>query len=237
MKKKQFLLVISFLVIEAVLYSLILSVGGDINKFVSFSAILVAFIFSLLFTSYSGVKNFTRVALLFTVLADVCLVLMDPQNRLLAMIFFSITQLCYFYRLLFYSMSLKEKRTHIKLRALLIMVVLSVTLLVLGDKADMLSFVSMFYYVNLVLNVIFSIVQYRVNIYFTVGLICFLICDTLIGLNVANGVYFTISENSFLMELIHNPVNIPWAFYVPAQVLITLSLKVNRKVTVKVEEK
>ena len=134
-------------------------------------------------------------------------------------------------------MSPNEKRTHIKLRALFIVIVLSVTLLVLGERADALAVVSMFYYTNLVLNVIFAIVQYRVNIYFTLGMVCFLICDTLIGLEVANGLYFNIPSDSFINELIHSTINLPWLFYVPAQVLIALSLKVNRKVTVSTVEK
>ena len=59
---------------------------------------------------------------------------------------------------------------------------------------------------------------------FAIGLVLFLLCDTIIGINVASGAYITISEASLLYKITHLPFDLAWVFYIPSQAFIALSL-------------
>lgn len=54
------------------------------------------------------------------------------------------------------------------------------------------------------------------------ALILFLLCDTVIGLQVASGAYLPIPESSLLHRIIFMDLNLAWLFYLPSQVLISL---------------
>ena len=70
---------------------------------------------------------------------------------------------------------------------------------------------------------IFAFAQGKRNLVFALGLLFFLCCDTLIGLSCL-GQYFPIAEDSTLYTVINPGFNLAWAFYVPSQTLIALSL-------------
>ena len=50
-----------------------------------------------------------------------------------------------------------------------------------------------------------------------------MLCDTVIGLQVASGAYLPIAEGSILYRIIFMDFFLSWFFYLPSQVLITLS--------------
>jgi hypothetical protein len=50
----------------------------------------------------------------------------------------------------------------------------------------------------------------------------FLLCDTVIGLQVAAGGYLPIAQDSVLYGLLFSGFNLAWLFYLPSQVLIAL---------------
>ena len=229
MNKKLFILTLSFLFTELILFTLIFTIKGRANDWISFSSILLVFVFSLCLTCKNKNVILTEVALLTTSMADLFLIIIQPRQQLIAMIFFSITQICYFIRLLINSTSKKEKIIHISIRFILTVIVFAVTAIVLKEKTDALSMVSMFYFTNLILNVIFAFVQIKKSILFPIGLLCFMICDIFIGLQCAIGVYIDVPENNILYQIAFSPFNWAWLFYVPAQVLIVLSLILNNK--------
>ena len=221
--KRQIILSSIFVAIEMVLFVLIFTISGPANKWISFSCILLCFLFSLTLISLSKTKILTQIGLLTTVLADVFLVILG-EHQVVAMSFFSITQIAYFLRIFLNTDSKKERVVHIAIRMLAIVGTIIATILVLGEKLDALSFISMFYYVNLILNVVFSFVQIKKSILFPIGLLCFAICDLFIGLQVAIGTYISVPESSFIYKVVFSSFNWAWFFYVPAQVLIVLSL-------------
>ena len=63
------------------------------------------------------------------------------------------------------------------------------------------------------------------NKLFPIGLVLFLLCDTIIGLQMATGVYLPISEHSVIYKIIFTDFNLAWFFYLPSQVCIALSGK------------
>ena len=221
---------IAFIIIEVVLWCLILTIDGNANKYLSFSSVLLAFLFSLPFIGLKKHGYLTQIALLFTVTADVFLVLLDVQNKSVAMTSFSVVQIAYFIRI-----CLETKNKKVNLINLIVRVVLSVaieiiTLLVLKENVDYVSLISMFYYVNLILNVVFAFVIIKKVPLLAIGLLCFLLCDTFVGLSMAIGTYISISANTWIYNVVFAPFNFIWFFYVPSQALLALSCVWKKKV-------
>ena len=167
---------------------------------------------------------YTQIGLVCTVCADLFLVVIEPMYQIPAMCFFSITQICYFLRIYFSQSSNKQKLIHLLIRIIMIVLVLSITTIVLKDKTDFLSIISMFYYTNLIMNIIFASIQYKKSLLFSIGLLLFACCDLLIGLDVLDSSYLEIKEGTFLSFLCNPGFNLAWVFYVPSQMFIALSM-------------
>jgi hypothetical protein len=221
--KSRIILISAFLLIELTLLALVQTTGGEMNDLFSYLVVVLSAIF--LIFSFQKTKSylFTQVAAITTILADLFLVVIDPMIQLPAMIFFSGTQICYFLRLYFETDSKKEKRLHLIFRVGLSLVVMLITVVVLQEKTDALSLVSMFNYTNLILNVVFAFVHFNKSKALAIGLLLFLLCDTVIGLDIMAKSYITgqVVEaiNSFLSKM-----NWAWLFYVPSQALLAISL-------------
>lgn len=207
-----------FLISEIILFVLIFTLKGRASSIVSFLSILNAFIFSLTCLNTKESK-LTSVALLFTVISDLFLVIVEPTYKDLAMVSFNVVQICYFFRLLHLS---NNKVRDIGIRIFFVIFTIIITIVVLKDKTDFLSVISMIYYINLILNLVHSFIHFKVSPLFAIGLLLFICCDTLIGLDNLSG-YLSISESSFIYKLNHLNFNLAWVFYVPSQMLIGLS--------------
>ena len=215
-----------FILIQMILFALVFTTRGDFHKMACFGCVVNPFAYSLKFLSKDKLVIFTQLGLLFTVFSDLFLIVIEPQYKSIAMVFFAIAQICYFLRLLSLT---KRKILHIILRIVASVAVIVVTIFVLKDKVDFLSLISMFYYANLVLNLIYAIGLIKKSPLFAIGLLLFLLCDTLIGLEIAANSYIFISETSIIYKLTHAPINLAWIFYVPSQAFIALSLHNKNK--------
>ena len=228
-KKSKIIALFVFLVVQAVLFVLVQTTNGEVNDGVSFAVVVTAGIFVLLCFNLSKNYFLMQIGLICTIFADLFLVVIDPMIQLPAMIFFSCTQICYFLRLFFETENEKEKNIHMILRAFLVIIVIIVTMLVLKEKADTLSIVSMFYYTNLILNVVFSFIHFKKSPVFAIGLMLFLLCDTIIGLDIMAESYI----NGKALEAINkflSGANWAWVFYAPSQALLGISLiKIKEK--------
>ncbi len=193
----------------------------------SYAAVALACLFCLLFVERSADYYLTQTALLFTVFADYFLVVASPIRQLPAMLFFSVTQLAYFGRIYLADDNGRRKRLHLILRAASVTAVTAVTVLVLGRKADAVALVSMFYYANLVLNLVFAFADFRKHVLLALGLLLFLGCDTFIGLAFLD-IYFDIPADSLLYDVLYPGFDPAWAFYVPSQTLLAASLLPKR---------
>ena len=79
-----------FLIVEFILFILILTIGEGVQKIFQFSAIVLCFMYSLIHLKKDTL--FISSGLMFTVMADLCLVICNPIQRLAGMIFFLIVQ-------------------------------------------------------------------------------------------------------------------------------------------------
>ncbi len=215
-----------FILAELFLSVMVHKIGGRANDFISVATVLLCCIFCVLFFKKSKDYLLVQAALFFTVMADVCLLIIQPRNQLLAMLFFLATQTCYFLRIL--KTEEKLRKIHLFLRTFVTLAALVLTVVVLGEKTDLLSLVSLFYFANLGINVLWAFVDFKSSRFFAIGLLLFLLCDICIGLSVMNTAYIPVSEESFIYHIIHPGFNLAWCFYIPSQVLIVLSLAEKR---------
>ncbi len=216
------LLTFIFITLELVLTVLVQLLSGRANTVVSFFAIVLACLFPILFINNSKDYKLTQIGLISTVFADLFLVVLEPMRQLPAMFFFSITQICYLLRIYFNQEN--KKIEHLIIRSIVIVISIIITILVLKDKTDFLSIISIFYYANLIMNIVYSFLTSQKSILLSIGLILFACCDLLIGISVLDSSYLNIPEGTLFYFLCHPGFNLAWLFYVPSQTLISLSV-------------
>lgn len=228
-KSKKVLLALSalFLLTEAVLGVLLQTAQGAIPFNIRYTAVIAACLFCALFAEKSLAYLLTQIALICTVGADYFLVWRSDAQRLPAMLFFSVVQTAYFLRLYFEHDSQTIRRMHLILRAVLSLTVAGITVAVLGQSCDAVALVSMIYYVNLILNAVFAFVRVKKNPIFAIGLALFILCDTVIGLSLLH-TYLPVAGDSFMYQIIHPGFDLAWAFYLPSQALLAISLLPER---------
>ena len=224
-QKRIFLLIAlgAFLAIQALLGLLLQTAGGRATAIFSYTAIVLSCLFCGVSAVRSKVYLFTQLGLLFTVGADYFLVYSPDQRQLLAMILFSLTQLCYFLRLWHDEQNKARRPYHAALRIALTCLALLTTVIVLREKTDALALVSIFYYSNLALNTVFAFTVGERPPLLAIALVLFMCCDTVIGLSLLD-TYFTIDESALLYRILHPDFNLAWVFYLPSQALIAISL-------------
>ena len=221
MKKNLFTSI--FLVTEAILYYLIMTKGGSLLVWSSFVSIVICFLFVLI--NSKKADKFILFALFLTVCADYFLVIASPVNRLGGMLFFMVAQTLY-------AVTLHKKKSknseatnkkYIIARIFTVIVAILICFAVLKSNVDMLAVVSIYYYANLLFNIVLSFSMGRKNVAFSIGLVLLLLCDTVIGLQVAAGNYLPIYEGDFIYSIIFTDFFLSWFFYLPSQVIIALT--------------
>ena len=216
-------LVLTFCAAEATLGILLQILHGDAVIWTSFGAVVLACLFCTRSFQKTAVYALTQLALVCTVCADFFLLVHPEQPQFTAMLFFSVTQLSYFARIYLEDTSKKRRLVHAVLRLALPLLALLLTLLVLGGGADRVALISMFYFANLLLNVVFAFLVGKRPTPLAIGLTLFALCDVFVGLSLLDG-YLPVAEGSLLDHLAHPGFNLAWVFYVPAQTLLALSL-------------
>ena len=217
-KSKNQWLTITFLLVEAVLYTLILM--GQWVVSAQYAAVSLCFVFVLLHLRQAN--YFILGGLVFTLCADWFLVVQRPQEKLTAMLFFLGTQTVYAWLL----HRRVRGRNLLLTRLLLVAVVEAVTVLVLRDKADALAMVSMAYYVMLLFNIVCAFKSYKKQPLLAWALVLFFLCDTVVGLQVASAGYLILP--AWLNNAIFCGLPLDWLFYLPSQVMLAFCGKKNR---------
>lgn len=226
-KNKRLLLSLSgiFLLVEIIL-GIIIQTKPSPQNF-QYLSIVLACIFCFVFLEKSKSYLLTQIALLCTVGADYFLICVNPMNQLCGMIFFSGTQIAYFLRIYFEEKNNKIRKIHLITRVCASIITILATLIVLGKQTDALALISMFYYANLLLNIVFAFINFKSSQILAIGLVCFALCDTFIGF--ANiGPYMNLSESSVIYKLLDLNIDLAWLFYVPSQMLLAISLLPNK---------
>lgn len=202
-----------FVSAEAFLYVHLLCTNQSWSMF---GSIVLCFLFA--FFHRSKENRFLLIGLVFTIAADACLVLCHPQQRLLGMVFFLVVQCAYAVHL----QAQRRSNRFLLSRLGLTLAATIIALLILGEKADALALISLVYYANMIVSILEGFSQFSINKLFPIGLVLFLLCDTVIGLQVAAEGYLSISADSLLPQFLYPGFNLAWLFYLPSQVLIAL---------------
>lgn len=160
-------------------------------------------------------------ALAFTIAADYFMVLLESYYEL-SLAFFSAAQLFYWARILLLRRSKKYAIVSACVRAAFCIILCSVgTVLMRG--AWLLGALAAFYFANLAINAVEAFMLCRKDksfLTFAAGLLLFIGCDICVGFNAAYmaGIHIT-SKGYYALSLLI------WIFYMPSQVLLSLSAK------------
>lgn len=231
-----------FILIQVILYVSFLLIdffGKDIilSSSIKFSIIILCFCYAL-FTKSSADKSILfclKVGLFFTLISDLFILILDLY--IYGVITFIIVQQLYGIRIsaAANNHSSEERKVSI-LQSFMVRfaIQISVALLVYyllqisGVKIDVLLVVSVFYFICILNNALRAMIiigqkkMDRSFLIFTIGMVLFLLCDINVGLfNIT--MFVSLPEDVY--QVLYSLSSIlMWAFYAPAQVLITLSL-------------
>lgn len=213
-----------FFAIEAVLFCIFVSM--DVmsiphSNYVKFAAIALVGAFSL----FAGKEKDNRIvtaALLFTVAADVCLVLLGKYFWGVPM--FAIVQVCYATRFSF--LSGKPLVGEILKRTVPAVILGGIVAYFVDPKIGLTVFYAWCFGVNFVHGFELQILKpSKRHLVFCIGLVMFACCDLCVGI--------TNLAPSFMTEqMIRNASIATWIFYLPSQILIlstTEAFKLNKK--------
>ncbi len=199
------------------------NVSGMFSVF-SYIYVTTCTLFCFLFKEKASDYLFTQLGLIGTMGADFFLVLLPNQERLPGMICFSFVQIFYFLRLYTADTNKTRKKVNLILRIVGSVAIVAVTFLVLGFDADPVAVISMFYYVNLLLNVVFAFLDFENTGAFALGLLCFIISDTVIGFrNLDSYVGSQPIVEEVVEQIKRSKIDLIYGFYLPSQALIAMS--------------
>lgn len=216
---KQNILLIAFVIVEVLLYYFILTSRGNTLVACSFASIVLCFVYALLNVKRHNVL--WVIALGCTVAADFFLVICTPIQRLWGMVFFLAAQCLYAA-----AIHIKRKSKNLMIvRLVLTTVAVLITVSVLKGETDVLSIVSLCYYANLIMNLIMAVMLYKWNKLLPWAFVLFVLCDTVVGLQVASELYVEAINGTFIHDIIFCGFNLSWLFYLPSQVLLALSVR------------
>ena len=113
-------------------------------------------------------------------------------------------------------------------RAVLSAAILIVTPIVLGSRLDAISMISVFYYANLICNLLFACLNFKGSGLFALALLAFAVSDTVIGFQSLSS-YFLISRGSFIFVVTRLGKDIFYPLYIISQITIPISVVLRRR--------
>lgn len=235
--------IISFILFEIIIYFGFLYIDiynseyYKISSIIKFVGIVGCFCYTLFFVEKQEDQlliNLMRVALFFTVISDVFLLLTGESEK--GVFTFCIVQVTYRYYLwrinkqeLKQNDQLKQNSQlrYLYLPNVIVWLVIVVTMYFLSMPINMLLVITVFYFVSIVINVIVAVrmavcLKKRFILIFAIGMVLFLLCDINVG--VFNmGDFVDINSHVFTNIYEFSTIGM-WLFYLPAQVLLAISL-------------
>ena len=209
----------AFLLVEAALYALILTGRWVVSAQYASILLCVAFVVAHL----RRANYYLLGGLLFTAAADWFLVVQRPQEKLTAMVLFLAAQTVY--AVLLHNRA--RARGLVTARILLVVMAEAVTVLVLRGGMDALAGVSIAYYAMLIMNIVCAFGSYKREPLLAWALVLFLLCDTVVGLQVASVGYLILP--AWLNNALFCGFPLDWLFYLPSQVMIAVCARQNRR--------
>ncbi|MBQ3489423.1 MAG: hypothetical protein IJA86_02410 [Clostridia bacterium] len=209
-----------FLILQIIHFFLMRNVAFSLFSYI---CIITSCLFCILLSDGSKAYLYTQIGLIGTVGADFFLVFLPFQLRVPGMICFCATQLAYFLRTYSEDENPIRKKVHFILRIAVSVLSVAVTGIVLGSRIDALSLISVFYYAHLLLNVIFSFVQFKKLHILAIALFMFIISDTLIGFDNLSS-YLLIPRGSIIYIIMRLGKSFLYPLYIASQIMIPLSM-------------
>lgn len=233
-KKIDYIVISVFILLEIALYLSFLfidkgifvtRIGSSTLKYASISLCL-AFSLYCLIRKRKMANCFIPIALVFTLISDYFLLFNTNQNLYVyGLITFIITQLIYFAFIVYLRKSKSELFINLLVRFLLTIAALGVAFYL--NYSDVLTILALVYFVELLSNFLYSTFLIKLDkeyLIFSLGLLLFIGCDINVGLN-----------NVHLFEGIdYSLVNfLMWVFYLPSQVLLSLTNFIAQEKSIK----
>ncbi len=203
---------------------------NNYSTYLKFSCIILCFIISLLIgrNGFNPKDVFLlKLARFFTVIADYFLLL--SNNYILGVLSFCVVQLIYIKRhsLMWTTKSSKKITPFIFLDIFILILILLSLIFHIADTKIILIITSIFYGFLLIISVYcgiktlnFSFYTKRSSLFISWGIILFFLCDINVG-------FYQLIEMSFFPNILHNfqfaIELLIWTFYLPSQLLLTLS--------------
>lgn len=219
----------SFLFMEFIIYCsfVLLDVhnGGPtfFSNTIKYTGIILCSLFLTIYRRYiNHIKPYIYIQLSLILVVFCDYILLFTSRYLWGVLLFSIIQVIYF---LYIRSDFGLYRYYSII--LFITALINFTVQGQGFPIQFLEIISVFYFVSLVGNIIVSLHQIRKSsgtlreIGFTIGLILFLLCDINVG--IVNLISYIPDSWTFKWALYEFSTIIMWVFYLPAQMIITLS--------------
>lgn len=233
-KKIDYIVISVFILLEIALYLSFLFIDKGIfvtrieSSTLKYASISLCLAFSLycLIRKRKMANCFIPIALVFTLISDYFLLFNTNQNLYVyGLITFIITQLIYFAFILYLRRSKFELLINLLVRFLLTIAALVVAFYL--NYSDVLTILALVYFVELLSNFLYSTFLIKLDkeyLIFSIGLLLFIGCDINVGLN-----------NVHLFEGIdYSLVNfLMWVFYLPSQVLLSLTNFIAQEKSIK----
>ena len=220
------IVLIAFCAVQFVVWMVLLFAPMEMqtHNVLSYSATVFCLAVTLFFFQKKVGWGLQVAAFVCTLFADFFLVLLSGEQKTLAMCAFLCAQLCYAWRTVRMATP-KEQWLNVVLRLVCSVVGAVAVVAVLQENTQPLFVISLVYYVNLLVNIVFSFVHWKDGVeakYMAVGLLCFSLCDLSIGLNFVINI-FSLGPGSFLYGL--KPIfnKFVGIFYPPSQALLCVS--------------
>ena len=228
-RSKNFILVTVFLFLlaETFLGICIFQLRPMYGEFLRFLTIVVACLFCFLFIERSWLYVLTQFAFMMTLCGDGFLALPPEPIQIPGVLCFLAAQFAYAVRLFLSEKRPSYRRMHLIVRALGSVLFTGAVAVILRENIDVLALLSVFYYINLVLNFCFSCTQFREQKAMAIGFFFFMLSDLVLGLDFMEP-YFALAEDSVLMRILQMDFDFIWAFYIPAQISLAFSLLSKR---------
>ena len=207
--------------LQSIAYILVIFDLIEMRDWVYYGLILSCFITSAVLIRRDEQSYLLIGALYFTCVADYCLIL-GEASREVGVTFFFIVQLFYMARTLFLAKGKRERIINVFLRMILSVVAMVTIILVIGEKTEYLFVISTVYYLNLLLNILFTFLHFKGNELMAIGLVLFSLCDLTLGLREICKI-FALPKDGWFYKALHPPFALEAIFYCPSQVLLSAS--------------
>ncbi|BBF43190.1 hypothetical protein lbkm_1877 [Lachnospiraceae bacterium KM106-2] len=213
-----------FLCTEGIIYVLFLFLDltgkrADLSEWLKYSGILLCFFYLLAIKRVQSDHHelcCARLGMAGTLLADYCLLLHDYET--IGVLCFIMVQSIYLYR--FYT----GKAFGIELcKNILAAIGVICLFYFVRIPIDFLLVITVVYFLSLVHNVVIAIRKSRI---LGMGMVLFLLCDLNVGLY---NIRSYVETSGLINELVTMSSHLMWAFYLPSQVLISLSMEEKKR--------